>query len=474
MAQRAETLWDMIRGAIGGNEEQSQIPQPQSIPYDDSTPVVDSNSMSLLSNPPSLSQLPSSFRPSAASLSQIPESERQNVYGSGDAYMQSTPDSFDMSSVQPGADTFTQGAYDSMKPEAPEEEQGFMSKMGDGIGDFFGDEEKMARLTIGLNSMRLNPDASLAKSMESRLTSLRKNKALSGGVVWLREYAMKQTDPVKRKQFLDMADMAEKNPTLAKSIVEKGMQEAHGIGAKENKPYEPRNDEEGKEYIPVYNPNTNTVDKVYTGTTGMSPKQKISFETEEKIRQADVGRKDKKVAEMGGTIANVNGQINKMDGIIQSLDDGAWSGFVANYLPTLTTATANMIQLRNQLGLDVVSSVTFGALSATELALAMETAVPPGLGPLELKKWAVAKVQAMRKFNNEMYKKTEGLARADGYNSWLIEEANLAEKNSKLNYHNLPNDMKEAMRNSTLKIDYSAWQKKNNKQRKDFVDLYRK
>jgi hypothetical protein len=54
----------------------------------------------------------------------------------------------------------------------PVEEPSFMDK----AGDFFGDEERMARMTIALNSMRLNPDASLAKSMENRLKDLRTNK----------------------------------------------------------------------------------------------------------------------------------------------------------------------------------------------------------------------------------------------------------------------------------------------------------
>jgi hypothetical protein len=70
--------------------------------------------------------------------------------------------------VQP----FTPQIQNSVNQTPPVEEHGFMDK----AGDFFGDEERMARMTIALNSMRLNPDASLATSMENKLKSLRTNK----------------------------------------------------------------------------------------------------------------------------------------------------------------------------------------------------------------------------------------------------------------------------------------------------------
>jgi hypothetical protein len=56
--------------------------------------------------------------------------------------------------------------------QTPTEEPGFFDK----AGDFFGDEERMARITIALNSMRLNPDASIATSMENKIKSIRSKK----------------------------------------------------------------------------------------------------------------------------------------------------------------------------------------------------------------------------------------------------------------------------------------------------------
>ncbi len=51
----------------------------------------------------------------------------------------------------------------------------------------------------------------------------------------------------------------------------------------------------------------------------------------------------------------------------------------------------------NQLGLDVIGSVTFGALSEGEMKLAMETAVPRNLDGPQLKEWLVQKRAAQEK-----------------------------------------------------------------------------
>ena len=45
----------------------------------------------------------------------------------------------------------------------------------------------------------------------------------------------------------------------------------------------------------------------------------------------------------------------------------------------------------------MIGSVTFGALSAGEMQLAMDTAVPSGLAPPELKIWLTRKREAQRK-----------------------------------------------------------------------------
>jgi len=49
------------------------------------------------------------------------------------------------------------------------------------------------------------------------------------------------------------------------------------------------------------------------------------------------------------------------------------------------------------MGLDVIGSVTFGALSEGEMRLAMDTAVPRGLQPEQLRSWLSKKREAQQK-----------------------------------------------------------------------------
>jgi hypothetical protein len=87
----------------------------------------------------------------------------------------------------------------------------------------------------------------------------------------------------------------------------------------------------------------------------------------------------------------VTDSIGSIDSAIAAIDDGAISGFVANYLPNITKASAELRSAMNQMGLDVISSVTFGALSQAEMEVAMSTAVPQNLAAPELRQWLTEK-----------------------------------------------------------------------------------
>lgn len=85
-----------------------------------------------------------------------------------------------------------------------------------------------------------------------------------------------------------------------------------------------------------------------------------------------------------GTIAST---IRNYDDALKALDAGAATGVIAGKLPTLTNAGALLENAKLRLGLDVIASVTFGALSEGERNAAMQTALPTGLQPAELRAW---------------------------------------------------------------------------------------
>lgn len=93
----------------------------------------------------------------------------------------------------------------------------------------------------------------------------------------------------------------------------------------------------------------------------------------------------------------VRSTITNIDNAIAAIDQGAKSGIVYNMLPNMTLASASLSNAMDRLGLDVIGSVTFGALSEGELRLAMETAVPRNLAPAELRQWLVRHKEAQEK-----------------------------------------------------------------------------
>jgi hypothetical protein len=89
--------------------------------------------------------------------------------------------------------------------------------------------------------------------------------------------------------------------------------------------------------------------------------------------------------------------LGNIDEAISAIDGGAQSGLVYNMLPSVTEASASLENAMNRMGLDVIGSVTFGALSEGEMRLAMSTAVPQNLAPAELRAWLVRRRDAQAK-----------------------------------------------------------------------------
>ena len=97
--------------------------------------------------------------------------------------------------------------------------------------------------------------------------------------------------------------------------------------------------------------------------------------------------------QMGGVEKNI---ANLEEGI-RLIDEGANVGPVDKWLPSFKAASVEMENLKSRLGMDVIGSVTFGALSKGELDLAMDTAIPPNLGPDQLKAWFQDRIEPQRK-----------------------------------------------------------------------------
>lgn len=110
-----------------------------------------------------------------------------------------------------------------------------------------------------------------------------------------------------------------------------------------------------------------------------------------------------KSGEAYDALGKVNANILTIDEAVAAIDAGANSGAIARYFPNITSASASLENSMNKLGLDVIGSVTFGALSEGEMKLAMETAVPRNLDEPDLKAWLLRKKAAQEKASDALY-----------------------------------------------------------------------
>ena len=353
------------------------------------------------------------------------------------------------------------------------EEPSYWDKFKKGAGDYFGDEENRANLAMAFNTMRQNPDQGIATAMGKKAAEARKSKGATKSIQWLRSYAMKQQDPAKRQKYMEMAIAAEQNPAMAKDIIKAVMQQAHGVGTDMPKSFAPQIDADGKEYITVFSPSSNSVERQYTGSEGrLTERGKISFKVNEEQRGKDIARKDEAVAVTFASAESIGSELNSLQGIANSLDEGAISGWLTSAIPKLSTASAELKRLSNELGLKIISSVTFGALSEKELKLAMDTAVPGDLGPKELKAWVTERIDARKKLQVYLYQQAQEMSGFERYSEWITHKSGREIEAAKMDYYSLPKEMTQSLTASG--ITREVFKSMPFSQRKKLVEQYRK
>lgn len=98
------------------------------------------------------------------------------------------------------------------------------------------------------------------------------------------------------------------------------------------------------------------------------------------------------------SIKNIAKNVRNIDRAITALEGGAATGVIeSNFFPSIREASVILDQIQGELALDVVGSVTFGALSKGELDLARATALPTNLQPAELISFLQNKKSAQEK-----------------------------------------------------------------------------
>ena len=154
MSDRINSIWDAISDALGGKKQEENVGIS---PMSNYSPMNTQGFTDPMDRPV------------------IP---MQEMVMSGQQF-QRDPNSLSMQGMNAPsiAASNSDAAWNSQADQRnPVAEPNFLEKAGSGIKDYFGSEENMANLAIGLNSMRLNPDANLAALMGKKLERLGKTK----------------------------------------------------------------------------------------------------------------------------------------------------------------------------------------------------------------------------------------------------------------------------------------------------------
>jgi hypothetical protein len=327
---------------------------------------------------------------------------------------------------------------------------------GAGFSGMFDDPERMARMTIALNSMRLNPDANIAKSMENKLEAIRKRKGANRSVDWLRENA------TPTNQYAKYADLIERNPSMATEY----MKQVMGIGKGGYKTSAVQTDPiTGQKYVVKSNPaDGSVVREDIEGALGDTYTRKQEIESEITLKEEDRKAAYKASQDVFTEAQSMRGNVRELYKMLPLIDKGAETGLLRQYLPSFEANTAQLRTIGNKLGINVINMATFGALSEKELNLALKTAIDLSLPPTELRKQIQMKIEAQEKLMNELYGEAQKLSSGNvGYQEYINENSKNFLRGQKTRYSALNADEKAVMSND-------RWMDMNLKAREAFIN----
>jgi hypothetical protein len=313
-------------------------------------------------------------------------------------------------------------------PQAPQEKPGLLSRIGSGIQDFVQDKDRMMDLAATFNSMRFAPDAGIQQAYADR----QKMRTVSSQANQTAAYLRQQGQP-------ELAAMVEANPALAKDALAEFTKKKMGtnyasknIGsiqvAQEDMTVGSTQLKAGDQYVITYDPNAEggySVTKL--GTRGVTEREQASLEVTTQEELADRKLAGDKGLEIDQRISGVSEQLYIMSNMLDLLnsdrpEDEVRTGFLTNFMPTVRAGTATFESMANTLGIAVINSATFGALSATELKLALDTAIPTNLSPESMKKYIEDKIAVNEKLMNAMLDKQSALLAAGSYKQFQKDE----------------------------------------------------
>jgi len=409
--------------------------------------------------------------------------------------------------------------------QAPQQQFGGIGGVFSGISNqlFQGmSPAQVARLGQGFNTMRLEPDPTMATVFQSTIDASTKNAGIKNAVSTLKKmgkphlaalvetqqltvaealrYAQEdkslgdtssmlkilRADP-DNEQLLDLADILESDPSM-NTEVWKAYMDITGLTGSDGKEYalglseimthqgkddvdpETGKSREGQHYQLQTNKADGTVTKVWLDSFG----ETLAMKDERERVAIEIKNDKEKAMQMGQDAQNqaqdLFSQIQMFEQALQYVDDGALSGWIANKLPSIDDRTSLLRGIQNKLGISVINSATFGALSEREMQMAMATNLDLNLPPEELREMILEQIRVRRKLALEFTDQAiELLTGGDKrYSTFVVKMAERQKLHNAVVWEKLKPHEIEALMN--IGIDREAYMDKDYEWRRAWFD----
>jgi len=192
-------------------------------------------------------------------------------------------------------------------------------------------------------------------------------------------------------------------PAGASGDAQKGSTQIVMIGGKpylSGSVFNPASGQWSAQVIPMEDPTGSGATVEIPDASGLPPSlrpdQKVRESAATEAGKAAIARSEAYFDRVDSARATISG----IDEAIAAIDEGANTGTMAQYLPSLRESSKRLDAAGRRMGLDVVGAVTFGALSKGELDVAMATALPKDMETPQLRQWLEARKAAQSKLAN--------------------------------------------------------------------------
>jgi hypothetical protein len=276
------------------------------------------------------------------------------------------------------------------------------------------DPALMARLAMGFNTMRLNPDQGLNAMLGDRIKTAgelaKGNKTAQAVIVQLRNMGENEA-----------ADMVAAQPAIAKDVLKQIVQAKYAKSASPTASGVQIDPNNGQMYQVVFDPSTGENKRVNVeGAMGETPSAIANREASAQLKMAGMKMASEKGAAVFGRASGLGEQIGKLTRARDLVKEGgAQTGVIRSLLPSFNSATAELRAIANGLGIDIINSATFGALSEKELSLALSTGLDTSLSGAALQEHIQDKINAQEKLYNQLMQDARELSSGITYNEYI-------------------------------------------------------